>query len=215
MKSKPVIIPLPKNPSITIKVIPGHFATTNVHVSHYIDMTEMKYSILAAKAVAKELAVPYLNRALVDTVVSMEGTEVIGAFLAQELSQDGISVMNANRDIAILTPMYNVNKQLTFPSNVREQIRNRHVVLLMPSVSSGRAMRIARECIQYYGGHLAGISSLMNSNVTDLQDIHSVFHRTDIPEYQYYAAADCAMCKAGIPLDAIISSVGYTTIQGP
>ena len=48
------------------------------------------------------MALPYLTSKLVDTIVCIEGTEVIGLLL-KELLQEGTSVINAGRDIYVLT----------------------------------------------------------------------------------------------------------------
>ncbi|MDR1566700.1 MAG: hypothetical protein LBS48_05395, partial [Treponema sp.] len=63
----------------------------------------------------------------------MEKTEVIGAYLAEELLQDGTSVMNAGGKIHVVSPIYNTNGNLVFPDNVIEWISNRSILLLVAS----------------------------------------------------------------------------------
>lgn len=84
MKSKAFTVSLPKNPSINMNVIPGHFTTSHFHISHYLDLDDLKTNSSLARDVAVELALPYLASTLVDTIVCMEGTEVIGAYMAEE-----------------------------------------------------------------------------------------------------------------------------------
>ena len=74
-----------RNKKIVIKVAPGHFATSHSHVNYYVDMTEIKSQHRMARRAAKELAQSYLGTA-VDTLVCLEGTRIVGAFLAEELS---------------------------------------------------------------------------------------------------------------------------------
>ena len=94
MKGRAFNISLEKNSSITMKVIPGHFTTSNAHVNYYLDMSDMKSNALVARDIARELAVPYVTSTPVETIVCMERTDVIGAYLAEELLQEGTAIIN-------------------------------------------------------------------------------------------------------------------------
>lgn len=213
MKNRAFNVSLAKNPLITMDVIPGHFTTSQFHISHYLGVSKLKTNALIAKNVAEELAVPYLANNLVDTIVCMEGTEVIGAYMAQELLQEGTAVINSGKDIHVVTPMSNVNGNLIFHSNAQELIFNRNTILLVASISSGRTINSALECLSYYGGILVGISALFNAYPeTSSQEIHSMFTSEDIPEYQILNPDECSMCKAGRKLDAIIINGDYVNI---
>ena len=74
-----------KGSSIPLKVIPGHFATNHSHINYYIDMTTLKTRLSEAQEVARSLVGLYVNNTIVDTIVCLEGTEIIGAFFAEEL----------------------------------------------------------------------------------------------------------------------------------
>ncbi len=204
------IISSSKNPVIAMAVSPGHFATSSSHISHYLNMIEMKTNALAARDVAREMGVPFLTSSLVDTIVCMEGTEIIGAFLAQELLQDGTMVMNSDGEIHVVTPKNNTNGQLVFPRNVYPFLADKNVVLLVASVSSGTTIHRARECITYYGGKLTGICAIFSA-VPSVEDIpiYSVFTADDVPDYYLSSAANCPMCARGRKLDAIITAHGY------
>jgi orotate phosphoribosyltransferase len=213
MEEKAFKISLTKNPIISIKVIPGHFTTSNAHTNNYLDVSGIKSSALVACDVAQELAIPYLTSTIVDTIVCMEKTEVIGAFLAHELQQHGTTVMNEGNEIHVVTPSNNVNGNMIFQDNLIEWISNKHVILLVASVSSARALRIGMDCISYYGGILDGISALfVASPEKQKEKINALFTSDDIPGYKLFSTAECEMCKAGIKLDAIVSSEGYTKI---
>ena len=93
----------------------------------------------------------------------MEGTEVIGAYMAQELLQEGTSVINMGRDIHIVTPISNVHKNLIFQTNMQEFIIERNIIVLVSSISSGTTLKSALECISYYRGNVVGISALFNA----------------------------------------------------
>ena len=214
MDAKAFTVSLERNPKITIKVIPGHFTTSNVHSNNYLDVSELMCTVSMAQDVARELSTPYLSNTLVDTIVCMERTEVIGAFLAQELLQHGVSVINSGADIYVVKPINNTNGNFIFQDNMTKWIADKNIILLVASISSGRTVSTAIDCIGYYGGRLAGISALfMTASHDELkQDVHALFTSDDIPGYKMFSTAECGLCKAGIKLDAIINSDGYTKI---
>jgi orotate phosphoribosyltransferase len=213
MEEKAFNVSLAKNPIIAIRVIPGHFTTSNAHINNYLDVSSLKCSAIVARDVAQELAIPYLSSTIVDTIVCMEKTEVIGAFLAHELLQQGATAINSGNEIHVVTPVNNVNGNMIFQDNVVEWITNKNIILLVASVSSARALHIGMDCIAYYGGRLAGISALfVASPENQKEQINALFTSNDIPGYKLFNTADCEMCKADIKLDAIVSSEGYTKI---
>ncbi|WP_310602402.1 phosphoribosyltransferase [Anaerosporobacter sp.] len=214
MENQTFTVSLSKNPLITMKVIPGHFATSSAHVSHYLNVNDLKTNARMAKDVAKELAIPYLTSTLVDTIVCVEGTQVIGAYLAEELLQDGISIMNSDQEIHVITPEVNVNKELMFPDSKKDIILDKNILLLIDSISSGITLSCALECISYYGGTLIGISTLFSALADQSgQEIHTLFTDDDIEEYQIYTPGQCAMCEQGLKVEAYINSEGYSTIK--
>jgi orotate phosphoribosyltransferase len=212
MESKTLDVSLPKNPVISMKVIPGHFSTGNIHVSHYVDVHRMKSTVSVARDVGREMALPYLSSTIVNTIVCMERTVVIGAYLAQELLQPGTAVVNSGGEIHVISPLSNVDGKLIFQESSLGWISNQSIVLLVASVSSGRTVASALECLEYYGGRTVGISALFVASPGE-RKIHALFTADDIPGYKMYSPGECAMCKAGQKLDAIISSEGYTKIK--
>jgi orotate phosphoribosyltransferase len=144
----------------------------------------------------------------------MEKMEVIGAYLANELIQDGPSVMNTGRIIHVTSPINNAYGQLTFPDSALKWINGKNILLLIATVSSGRALNIALECINYYGGILTGVSALYRSSEIKIaQKVNCLFTADDIPGYKLYDTTSCELCKGGQKLDAIISSEGYTKFE--
>ena len=59
MESRSIKIKSRKNKNISIKVIPGHFATNHSHINYYIDMTGIKYHMKAALEAGEALAEKY------------------------------------------------------------------------------------------------------------------------------------------------------------
>jgi orotate phosphoribosyltransferase len=215
-ESKGYKIPLQNNPLVFVRVIPGHYTTSYAHVNYYLDLNDMKSNMLIARDVARELSVPYLSGLAgvpVDTIVCVERTVAVGAYLAEELVRECDSVFNNNGEIHILTPINAVNGNLIFQGSTIKWIAGRNIILLVATISSGQTMKKALECLSFYGGNTIGISTLfLASREAHDSRVHPLFTSDDIPDYRIWEPGDCDMCRSGIRLDAIISSEGYTKI---
>jgi len=213
MKHGAFSVSLAKNPLICLNVNEGHFTTSHCHTTHYLDLNNLKTNSSLAQNVAIELSLPYLSGTAVDTIVCMEGTEVIGAYMARELLNEEKSPINSQRQIHIVTPISNANRNLMFQSNMQRLVNNRNIIVLVSSISSGMTLESALECLSYYQGKVVGISALFNA-YPDKQEqtIYSMFTSEDVPGYRIYRPNDCPMCKEGRKLDAIIVHDGYLKI---
>ena len=83
-------VSLKGNDKVVLKAIPGHFITPNSHVNYYLDMTTIKSRLSEASAAAVELSKRISPDTIVDTIVCMDGCEIIGAYLAEELTKAGV-----------------------------------------------------------------------------------------------------------------------------
>ena len=203
-----------KNRAISIKVTCGHFTTINSHTSHYLEMSEMKFNTVAARGIAQQLALPYLSDARVDTIVCMDGTEIIAAYMAEELRRYGTSMIYLDKEIYAVTPMHRGNGQLIFHQSVQRMIQGKQILLLVATVASGKTILSAMDCLAYYCGELAGVSAIFSSMPEmNGQGINALFTSDDIPNYRFYDLADCDLCKAGRRLDAIVNSEGYSKVE--
>lgn len=198
---------------IQLKIIPGHFVTSQSHISHYLDMTTMKTRCAEAARIAKLLSGRYETSTPVDSIICMDGLEVIGAFLAEELAKAGVLSMNAHKTIYIVTPEFNANGQVIFRDNIQHMVRNRNVVILMGSITTGATLRQCMESVLYYGGVIQGVSAIFSA-VTKVAglDINSVFYKQDVPNYESYPADQCPMCKMKEKIDAIVNGYGYSKL---
>ena len=203
-----------KNTHLPLKAVPGHFATNHAHINYYIDMTTVKARQSEAEEMAKTLAGQYVNNTVVDTIVCLDGTQVIGAYLAEELSRAGFISMNEHKTIYIITPEFNSNSQMIFKENILPMIRDKNVIILTASVTTGLALNKGIESIRYYGGNLRAITDIF-STLEELNGyrITSIFGRKDLPDYTYYDYRDCPLCKQGKKLDALVNAYGYTSLQ--
>lgn len=211
MESRSYEVSSALNSDIKISVIPGHFATNHSHVSHYIDMTRVKTVHNCAKLAAKALAEKFSSTS-VDTIICMEGMEIIAAYLAQELTNAPHGI-NAGKDINIISPEYNQNNQMIFRNNVEKMVWNQRVLLLIASATTGKTINRALECIKYYCGTSIGIGAVFSA-AESIQgiDIYSVFTEDDVPEYKTYSFSDCPDCAQKKKIDAIVNAFGYLRI---
>lgn len=197
--------------NVPFRVARGHFATNHSHINYYIDISFQKTRLSEAKDVARQLAKHYRTEA-VDTVLCLDGTAVIGTCLGEELTAQGHGV-NSGRTIYVLEPEYNANSQIIFRDNVVSLIRNKRVLVLMASVTTGFTANRSIEAIGYYGGTVAGVVSLYSAVSTAAGlPVHSVYDVNDLPGYESYDYRDCPYCKAGRRLDALVNSFGYSSL---
>ena len=68
-----------QHPKVTLRVMPGHFATPNSHVNYFLDMTALKARQSEAAAVAAELSKQIAATTIVDTIVCMDGCEIVSS----------------------------------------------------------------------------------------------------------------------------------------
>lgn len=207
-------IPCKTNSNVILSAIPGHFVTPNSHVNYFLDMTELKYRLEDASATAKALSEQITVSTVVDTIVCIDGCEVIGAFLAAELTKAGTYSMNSRSTIHIITPEYTNNDQLTFRENFVPMIKGKNVLLLLTSATTGRTILKAAQLLGYYGATISGISAVFSAaNSVMGIPINSLFSISDIPDYKTYAPEECALCKDGVVIDALANGFGYSRIN--
>ena len=141
------------------------------------------------------------------------GTNVIGAYLADELLNTGILSANLHNTAYIISPEQHSGGQLIFRENYLSMIKGKHVLVLLATATTGKTLQTALECIEYYGGEVVGVSSIFSAadEIHDEQ-INTIFRTEDIPNYETHSAADCPLCKAGIPIKGIINSHGYSSL---
>ena len=62
---------------LNLHAIPGHFATSHSHINYYVDVTSIKTRVSEAKEAAKALYTKVPHHSYIDTIVCMDGTELI------------------------------------------------------------------------------------------------------------------------------------------
>lgn len=202
-----------KRQNLYLRVARGHFATSNSHSNYYIDVVGQKTRLSEAQAVAEELSSAIYTDTVVDTILCLDGTEVIGTCLAQELAKGDIISMNAHKSIYVVTPEMTTSGQLLFRDNIVPMIKGKNVLILAVSVASGRTVSTAVDAVTYYGGTVSGITGIF-STVEQCSGfpVYSVFNPDNLPNYALYSPRECPLCKAGQKLDALINSHGFTKV---
>ena len=211
MALKMMEYPNPKG-SLKLRVVKGHFATSHSHVNYYVDLTYTKHRLSEAKEAARILAENLSNTAIIDTILCLDGTEVVGACMASELTRHGFSSVNNHKTIYVVTPEHTTGSQLLFRDNIQPMIRDKHILILAASVTTGYTVAGGIEAIQYYGGSVAGVCAIF-SKVKECfgYPVHSVFTPEGIlDDYMSKTSLECPLCKKGRKVDAIVNTHGIS-----
>lgn len=201
-----------KHKHVKLGIIPGHFATNHSHVNYYVDLNKMKRKLKNAKEASIELEAIFSSTPI-DTIVCLEGTQMIGAFLAERLSGGSTHSINYDNDICVITPELDSNNQMIFRDDTQPMIWNKRVLLLISSASTGWTISRFMECIKYYSGNLVGVAALFSA-IKEVEGVkvNALFTTEDIPGYESHTAAECPMCKEKQKVDALINAYGYSKI---
>lgn len=202
-----------RNPELFLRVQKGHFATMHSHTNYYIDVTTQKNRMSEAKAVAKEMVSFYRSSTIIDTIVCLDGTEVIGAFVGQELTDASFMNLNAHQTVYVMSPEYIGGGQMIFRDNIIPMISGKHVLILAASVTTGKSALAAVDAIKYYGGYIEGVSAIFATvSQCDEYPVYSIFNPHDLEDFQSYKPHQCPMCQRGEKLEALVNSYGCSLL---
>lgn len=222
------------NSNIELNVMPGHFSSDRFHVNYYIDMTNLKMRVSEAKKVAAAMAQQYIKKVNIDsrysaqlfeagslyeasasvkpidTIICMDGCEVIGAYLAEEFINAGLPNRTQHNSLYVITPEFDNRGQMVVKKNIKDMIKGRNVLVVLASAMSGHTITKAIGTILAYGGKVTGLSVIFgNVDKVDGYPVYSVFSHEDLPNFTLSQPEDCPDCKAGKKLTAVVNSYGY------
>lgn len=198
--------------NVPLRFAAGHFATSHSHLNYYIDMTMTKHRLSEAREAAAVLCSKFKTSTIIDTILCLDGMEVVGACMASELTRAGYMNMNAHRTIYVATPEHTSGSQLIFRDNTAPMIVGKHVLVLAASVATGYTAQAAVEAIRYYGGIPTGICSIFACvNECEGFSVESIYTKDDLEGYASYSSRECPMCKAGVKIDALVNSHGISS----
>lgn len=199
--------------SLVLHAIPGHFATSHSHINYYVDVTSIKTRVSEAKEAAKILNTKMPKTSYIDTIICMDGTEMIGAFLSDELEKGGIMSINRHETLYVVSPEINNNNQILFRDNNKGAVEGKHVVLLLATTTTGETIKRALECIRYYGGTVVCVASIFSTiDQVEGVKIERIFDREDVMNYEAYAVHDCPFCQKGQRIEAMVNGFGYSKL---
>ena len=202
-----------KNSNLTLRVAEGHFATSHSHINYYIDVTMQKTRLSEARAIASTLVSFYRANTIIDTILCLDGMQVVGTCLADELTKGGFMSINEHKTVYVITPEHTSGSQLLLRDNIIPTVKGKNVLILAASVTTGYTANAAIEAVKYYGGNVVGVSAIF-ATVDECagHEVHSVFDPTDLHGYASYPAHQCPMCKQGRKIDALVNSHGYSKL---
>ena len=199
---------------LALHAMHGHFATSHSHINYYVDVTSIKTRVAEAKQAAHVLYSRTPKTKYVDTIVCMDGTEVVGTFLTEEIHKEGImGTTNQHETVYVISPEINSNNQMLFRDNNKAAINGKHVVLLLATTTTGETIKRALECISYYGGEVVCVASVFSTidNVDGVK-VEKLFDKDDVINYEAYPVTDCPFCKKGHKIEAMVNGFGYSKL---
>lgn len=198
---------------LALHVVSGHFATSHSHINYYVDVTSLKTRASEAKEAAKVLFSKLPKGGYLDTIVCMDGTEVIGAYLSEEIERNGVYTTNAHGTTYIVSPELNNNNQMLFRDNNKGAIAGKYVVLLLATTTTGETIRRSLECIRYYGGKVVAVATLFGTiRQVDGIEVDSLFDEEDVVNYEAYEPHKCPFCRKGHRIEAMVNGFGYSKL---
>ena len=199
--------------NLPLRVARGHFATSHSHINYYIDLTMTKHRLSEARLAARELASHFKATSVVDTILCLDGMEVVGACMASDLTSAGVTSMNAHQTIYVITPEHTSGSQLLFRENIAPMVVGKHVLVLASSVTTGYTVQAAVEAVRYYGGMPVGICAIFASiDRCEGFPVYSIFDtKNDLDDYMSTSSHDCPLCRAGVKLDAMVNTYGISS----
>lgn len=199
---------------VFIHAMPGHFISSSNHLNYYIGTSDIKHNHDVSVDAAMLMASYYIERGIeADTVLCLYETQALGAYLAHELSRPNMLNPNPDNTVYVLGPEYDAQGNIIFRDNLRKLIAGRRVIILISCITSGKTVERAMESVSYYGGAVAGITSIFSAvREIDGVDVNTIFTADDVPGYQSYPSHDCPLCRSGARVDAIANGYGYSLL---
>ena len=131
-------------------------------------------------------------------MLCLDGTQVIGTCLANELTKDGFANMNAHQTIYVITPEYTSGSQIILRDNLAPMVKGKHVLILSASITTPATPCRRPSSGQLFGGTVAGLSAIFATTHECLGiPVTSIFDPSSLPDYASFDSRDCPMCKAG------------------
>ena len=103
---------------------------------------------------------------------------------------------------------------MIFRENMEMMLKNKNVLLILATATTGKTIANAAETLNYYGAKVVGISAIFSAcTAIDGFPIHSIFDQSDLPAYRSWKSHDCKLCKQGVKVTAICNGFGYSMLR--
>ena len=113
----------------------------------------------------------------------------------------------------IATPEFHTGGQLIFRDNMQLMVKDKNILLLLATATTGKTLNQSIECIEYYGGKISAINAIFSAvDKAHSIPVNAIFTRKDMPDYQTYSFRDCPLCQKQERVDAIVNTYGYSKL---
>lgn len=204
-----------KKENLFLRVAKGHFATAERHCNYYIDVIAQKARLSEAQAVAEELYSYFYANTIIDTILCIDGMEVVGTCIAEKLTRSSYTTYNTHDSVYVIEPEHTSTSQLMFRDNIVPMIKGKHVMIVAASYTSGKTVKMAVEAVKYYGGRVSCVGTIFSTveKTVDNIPVYSCFDPGFLGDFSSYKSHECPMCKNGEPIDALINGYGYSVLK--
>ena len=97
--------------------------------------------------------------------------------------------------------------------NMQLMVKDKNILLLLATATTGKTLNQSIECIEYYGGKISAINAIFSAvDKAHSIPVNAIFTRKDMPDYQTYSFRDCPLCQKQERVDAIVNTYGYSKL---
>lgn len=195
---------------LALHVIPGHFATSYSHINYYVDVTSIKTRLAEAQEAARVLYARMPRADYVDTIVCVDRTEVMGAFLGEQIQKSGTLSTNRHETVYVVSPEVDEANQMVFCENIKNAIAGKHIVLLLGTSTTGETIQRSLDCIRENGGIVESVASIFGTvKEVDGVNVECLFDSSDVEDYAAYEPSECPFCQKKEAIEAFVNGFGY------
>ncbi|MDD2955337.1 MAG: hypothetical protein PHD67_03355 [Oscillospiraceae bacterium] len=171
-----------------------HAAEPGCHMNRRVGTAGLRHSGKLAREAARLLAAPYQAGALVELILCEQGCEVVGSFLACELSGGNALSLNRGCDIRVAAFRWEEERP----------------VLLEPEPLSGQSVLLLADrlfppdkalcCAQWAAAQeaaLSGVCALFGTpGKVGWRRVHCLFSAVEVPGFHFWPEEECPLCRA-------------------
>jgi orotate phosphoribosyltransferase len=181
----------------------GHFVlTSGKHASVYINKDALYTHTSAVSAVCQQFAEKVMHLQI-ETVVG----PALGGIILSQWTAHHLSRLKGKEVFAVYSEKTPHGGQ-AFTRGYDKFVSNKNVLVVEDLTSTGGSAKKVVEAIRAAGGKVAAVCVMVNRNPEEVTQAYfgAPFFPLDTFKVEAYEAADCPMCRSGVPVD---TSVGH------